>query len=259
MAYKNFNITADTNLGQLNKKDYPILADLYNLINKKEQNTLLEKILWKLTKGVDGILFNGVSTLEIKSDFIVFDIYNMAKSKTIANAQMYLLLALLDRIMKKNKEENMNLPSDQQSWICIAVDEAHLLINEDNMLALNYLFTLSKTCRKFNGILYILTQSIGDFTQHGEEVKRQARGIIEQCTYQFIHHLNSIGLQNYTELLTDNNMINEYERNVILTPKKGLCLFSINDTRYILQVVATSEEIKAIGTNEDINNLGKEK
>ncbi|WP_424527530.1 hypothetical protein [Spiroplasma endosymbiont of Glossina fuscipes fuscipes] len=151
------------------------------------------------------------------------------------------------------------LKPKQQSWICITVDEAHLLINQDNMLALNYLFTLSKTCRKFNGILYILTQSIGDFTQHSEDVKCQARGIIEQCTYQFIHHLNSIGLQNYIELLTDNNMINAYEKNVILTPKKGLCLFSINDKRYILQVIATSEEIKAIGTNKDINNLGKEK
>ncbi|WP_101519382.1 Mbov_0397 family ICE element conjugal transfer ATPase [Spiroplasma melliferum] len=256
--YKNFKITADTNLSKLTRKDYPILTDLYNLVNKKEQNTLLEKMLWKLTKGADGILFNGVSTLEIKSDLIVFDIYNMAKSKTIANAQMYLLLALLDRVMKKNKKNNLTLPPEEQSWVCIAVDEAHLLINQDNLLALNYLFTLSKTCRKFNGILYILTQSIGDFTQHGENVKRQAQGIIEQCTYQFIHHLNSIGLQNYTELLTDNNMINAYEKNVILTPKKGLCLFSINDKRYILQVIATSEEIKAIGTQEDINNLGKE-
>ncbi|PQP79100.1 hypothetical protein C6B38_02350 [Spiroplasma sp. ChiS] len=53
-------------------------------------------------------------------------------------------------------------------------------------------------------------------------------------------------------------MINAYEKNVILTPKKGLCLFSINDKRYILQVIATTEEIKVIETQEDINNLGKE-
>ncbi|KDN02074.1 hypothetical protein BK60_13895 [Neisseria gonorrhoeae] len=60
-------------------------------------------------------MFNGVSTLEIKSDLIVFDIYNMAKSKTIANAQMYLLLALLDRVMKKNKKNNLTLPPEEQS------------------------------------------------------------------------------------------------------------------------------------------------
>ncbi|QCO23179.1 hypothetical protein SRED_003041 (plasmid) [Spiroplasma melliferum] len=150
--YKNFKITADTNLSKLTRKDYPILNDLYKLVYQKEQDTLLEKMLWKLTKGADGTLFNGVSTLEIKSDLIVFDIYNMAKSKTIANAQMYLLLALLDRVMKKNKKNNLTLPPEEQSWVCIAVDEAHLLINQDNLLALNYLFTLSKTCRKFNGI-----------------------------------------------------------------------------------------------------------
>lgn len=108
--YKNFKITADTNLSQLTRKDYPILTDLYNLVYQKEQDTLLEKMLWKLTKGADWILFNGVGTLEIKSGLIVFDIYNMAKSKTIANAQMYLLLALLDRAMKKNKEDNLTLP-----------------------------------------------------------------------------------------------------------------------------------------------------
>lgn len=101
--YKKFKITGDTNLSKLTRNDYPILTDLYNLVNKKEQDTLLEKMLWKITKGADGTLFNGVGALEIKSDLIVFDIYNMAKSKTIANAQMYLLLALLDRVIKKQK------------------------------------------------------------------------------------------------------------------------------------------------------------
>ncbi|PWF94275.1 AAA-like domain protein [Spiroplasma poulsonii] len=33
--YKNFKITADTNLSQLTRKDYPILTDLYNLVIKK--------------------------------------------------------------------------------------------------------------------------------------------------------------------------------------------------------------------------------
>ncbi|WP_114565692.1 hypothetical protein [Spiroplasma phoeniceum] len=56
--YKNFKITADTNLKKLSRKDYPILTDLYNLVYQKEQDTLLEKMLWKLTKGADGTLFN---------------------------------------------------------------------------------------------------------------------------------------------------------------------------------------------------------
>ena len=60
------------------------------------------------------------------------------------------------------------------------------LIRENNMMALNYLFTLAKTCPKFNGILCIITQSIGYFTEHGENFRRQSEGIIEQCAYQFI-------------------------------------------------------------------------
>nr|WP_276605865.1 hypothetical protein [Spiroplasma melliferum] len=40
--------------------------------------------------------------------------------------------------MKKNKKNNLTFPPEEQSWVCIAVDEAHLLINQDNPIYRNW-------------------------------------------------------------------------------------------------------------------------
>ncbi|WP_342256704.1 VirB4 family type IV secretion system protein [Spiroplasma endosymbiont of Poecilobothrus nobilitatus] len=166
-VYKAKKITPKTDFTKLSAKDYPILTDLYNYNEKqekdKEHKSTLNSVLWKLTQGADGYLWNGVSTLLLKSDLIVFDTHELTANKNRQNAQLFLMLAFLDKEVKKNKEKNETLPIAEQQWICIAIDESHLLINENNALALNFLFEMTKRIRKYNGILYIITQNIADF------------------------------------------------------------------------------------------------
>lgn len=244
--YKNFKITDKTEFNKLTANDYPILSDLFNLIEKQEMTkktkSNLYNILWKLAKGADGHLWNGISTLSLKSDLIIFDTHELTSNKNRQNAQLFLMLSFLDKIVKQNKAKNETLPMTEQQWICIAIDEAHLLINENNTLALNFLFEMTKRIRKYNGILYIMTQNINDFMGN-ENIKTQAQGIINNCLYQFVHHLAPSDLQDYDNLISASGRLNEYQKSSIASSPTGTCLFSIgSNKRMILNVEASDIE-----------------
>ncbi|WP_215825425.1 hypothetical protein [Spiroplasma endosymbiont of 'Nebria riversi'] len=72
-------------------------------------------------------MWNGISTLSFKSDLIVFDTHELTSNKNRQNAQLFLMLAFLDKIVKQSKAKNQTLPIAEQHMICIAIDEAHLL------------------------------------------------------------------------------------------------------------------------------------
>lgn len=247
--YKDFKITDKTELNKLTAHDYPTLSHLFNLIEKQEKEektkTNLYNVLWKLAKGADGHLWNGISTLSLKSDLIVFDTHELTSNKNRQNAQLFLMLAFLDKIVKQSKAKNQTLPIVEQQWICIAIDEAHLLINENNTLALNFLFEMTKRIRKYNGILYIMTQNINDFMGN-TNIKTQAQGIINNCLYQFVHHLAASDLQDYDNLISASGRLNEYQKSTIASSPTGTCLFSIGtNKRMLLNVFASDIEQEA--------------
>lgn len=247
--YQDFKITNKTELNKLTVKDYPTLSHLFNLIEKQEKTqkskTHLYNVLWKLAKGADGYLWNGISTLSLKNDLIVFDTHELTSNKNRQNAQLFLMLSFLDKIVKQNKAKNKTLTITEQQWICIAIDEAHLLINENNTLALNFLFEMTKRIRKYNGILYIITQNINDFMGN-TNIKTQAQGIINNCLYQFVHHLAASDLQDYDNLIASSGRLNQYQKDTIATAPTGTCLFSIGaNNKMLLNVEATDIEQEA--------------
>ncbi|WP_400248910.1 hypothetical protein [Spiroplasma sp. ald] len=242
--FSQIKITDKTELHKLTASDYPTLSDLFVLIEKQEKSeqnkSHLYNVLWKLAKGADGYLWNGISTLSLKSDLIVFDTHELTANKNRQNAQLFLMLSFLDKFVKQNKAKNQALPIAEQQWICIAIDEAHLLINENNTLALNFLFEMTKRIRKYNGILYIMTQNINDFMGNAN-IKTQAQGIINNCLYRFVHHLAASDLQDYDNLIASSGRLNQYQKDTIVTAPTGTCLFSIGANNRMLLNVEASE------------------
>ena len=249
--YKNFKITTLTELETLKPTDYPTLSDFFEIIDKKEskkiEKSILYNILWKLAKGADGYLWNGHTTLSLKNDLIVFDTHEISSNKNRQNAQLFLMLAFLDRVVKDNKAKNETLPVDKRQWVCIAIDEAHLLINENSILALNFLFEMTKRIRKYNGILFIITQNINDFMGN-ENIKTQAQGIINNCLYQFVHNLAASDLNDYDDLISASGRLNEFQKQWITTAQTGMCLMSVgSNKKYDLKIELTQNEIEIFG------------
>ncbi|WP_425382362.1 hypothetical protein [Spiroplasma endosymbiont of Melieria omissa] len=48
--------------------------------------------------------------------------------------------------------------------LIIVIGEAHLAIDKDNPVALNFMYQMVKRCRKYHAGIIITTQNIDDFT-----------------------------------------------------------------------------------------------
>jgi len=251
LTYKNHKITTLTKLKNIKNNQWPTLQNLYeNALNKfkdskyENDQQLLSYLKQLSNEGAYGELWNGYTTLDVKDDkFIIFDIYNLRKNRQIINAQQYLMLQFLENEVIKNKNKNAKLPIEQQEWICIAVDEAHLLINKQNLIALQFLYEMVKRIRKYNGIMYVITQNINDFVG-SDEIKREAEAILNNCDYQFVHHLADKDLQDYNSIVQGG--LNNDELNSIKKADQGECLLTIgSNKRTFLSIEATEEEKNA--------------
>ena len=135
--------------------------------------------------------------------------------------------------------------------IVIAVDEAHLFINPNYPIALDFMAQMAKRIRKYWGMQIIITQNLADFVG-SEEIKRQSTAVINACQYSLIFSLAPNDINDLVELYKKSGGINEEEQNAIVTAGLGQAFLITGPTsRTMIQVVA-HDYIKSIfqGSNE---------
>ena len=245
-TYKNKSINHKTDLSKLKSTNYPLLIDLYNTANQLYPDLKLTNIIWKLAFGADGYLWNKHSNINLENKkLIVFDIHNLNVNENVKNAQLFIMLQFLNKEIKNNKKINDTLPIDKKQWICLAIDEAHLLVNKQNLACLNFLKNMTKQIRKYNGILYIISQNIGDFVGTSL-IQQESKKIVNNCGYHFIHGLESNDISEYDDLIKNTGGLNSFEKNSIASAKQGDCLFIFNNNvRNYLAITSYSEEEEA--------------
>lgn len=245
-AYNKKGINFDTDISKLSPTDYPIMTDLYNELNNEYQCTIknysreyknsLEKLLSitkRMTDGADSILWNGISTIDAKSDFVVLDIHTLVDSdETVLRTQFFNILSWAWNLVSKSKQP-----------IILVVDEAHLLIDPSNKDGIDFLKRTSKRIRKYNGSLIVSTQNMIDFT--ADEIKRFGQVIVDNSAY--------IGImaQGVKELEALEKMMNlsNSETNFLRTASRGEMLFVISqDTRIPISIVLREEEKELFGS-----------
>ncbi len=249
-TYKAKGINARTDLSELKTSDYPLMADLYEnaraLDDEADRISRVTNIIWKLAEGADGCLWNQPSSIDLKNKkLVVFDIHELTNNTNIRNAQIFLMLAFLEREIRLNKRFNDSLPNDQKQWICLAVDEAHRMINKNNLATLMFLKEMTKQIRKYQGILYIISQNISDFVG-SDEVKTESTSIVNNCDYHFVHHLQPRDIKDYDLLMKEAGGLNNFEKAAILNASQGECLFVANvANRSQLQITTWEDEAEA--------------
>lgn len=261
---KNINFgTTKEQLRNLKINEWPILHDLYLLVTNKFEHSKdsVEKEIKGYLKqlsslGAYGQLWNGYTTLDLSLDkFIILDVYTLRNNLKMINAQLFLMLQFLENEAIKNKNRNELLPEKDQEWVCIAVDEAHLLIDKHNLIALQFLYEMVKRARKYNTSVYIVTQNINDFVGDNG-VKKQSEGIMNNCLYQFVHNLADKDLQDYNAILKASGGLNEFELQAISTAKQGDCLFAIGSHNRIFLHIQASE-VEATAWMKDKNMIDR--
>ena len=188
--------------------------------------------------GRNSNLWNGPTTMETKENFVTFNFRSLLanRNQVIANAQMLLVFKYLDNEIIKNKDFNERF--NIQRKIVVAVDEAHVFINPNYPIALDFMAQMAKRIRKYSGMQIVITQNIKDFVG-SQEIQRQSTAVINASQYSFIFSLSPNDMNDLVELYRKSGEINEEEQNSIVTAGVGQAFVITGPmSRTMVQVVA---------------------
>lgn len=228
--YKKFNITWNTDITGIPNNKFPIMSDLYNLLEKKaniEKDIEKQKAFATLTSLLRGIsigaekgLFNGYTSVNDIAKVVCFDTFNLQNaSERIKKAQYFNILTYCWEIMSKDKTERTML-------VC---DEAYLLIDPEVPQTLIFLRNVAKRCRKYEGSLVIISHSIVDFLD--SSVKMYGQAILDMATYKVLMGTDGQNLEESTELFK----LSETQAEFLYKKKRGLALFIIGSNRIFVR------------------------
>ncbi len=262
--YNKKGINQKTNIGKLKAEDYPIFDDLFALIKDKlktvkdayyRQNLLiLETYIQKFaTGGRNSDLWNGPTSILTDENLITFNFQTLFASKNnkLANAQMLLVFKYLNNEIINNKRFNeeyyQRTGKDIKRQVVIAVDEAHMFIDPDSPVALNFMAEMAKRIRKYQGMQIVITQNIKDFLGT-PEIQRRSAAIINACQYSMILQLAPNDMADLLELYKSAGGINEREQEGIVTAPRGQAFFITSPMdRSFINIVAMPNVIEIMG------------
>ncbi len=264
-VYAEKGINSSTKLDQLKPEDYPIFDDLYRLIcekvdtetneyHKRNYLTIQTYVKKFASGGRNSNLWNGPTSIETKENFVSFNFRSLLanRNEIIANAQMLLVFKYLDNEIIKNKDyndrkeklaqeeaEDFNKTLFKKRKIIVCVDEAHVFINPNYPIALDFMAQMAKRIRKYSGMQIVITQNIKDFVGT-PEIQRQSTAVINASQYSLIFSLAPNDMNDLVELYRKSGEINESEQNTIVSASIGNAFFISGPmNRTMVQIVAT--------------------
>lgn len=233
--YNQKGINNKTVLDKLKPEDYPIFDDLYKIICdrlEKETNDYHKRNLLTIqtyikkfaSGGRNSNLWNGPTSISTKENFITFNFRSLLanRNEIIANAQMLLVFKYLDNEIIKNRDFNLKFKTNRK--IIVVVDEAHVFINPNYPIALDFMAQMAKRIRKYTGMQIVITQNIKDFVG-SVEIQRQSTAVINASQYSLIFSLAPNDMNDLVELYRKSGEINSEEQNTIITAGVGQCFF----------------------------------
>jgi len=262
--YNQKGINEKTNIGKLKAEDYPIFDDLFKLIKDKLKTVkdafyrnnllILETYIQKFaTGGRNSDLWNGPTSILTDENLITFNFQTLFASKNnkLANAQMLLVFKYLNNEIINNKRFNEDYykktGKDIKRQVVIAVDEAHMFIDPDSPVALNFMAEMAKRIRKYQGMQIVITQNIKDFLGT-PEIQRRSAAIINACQYSLILQLAPNDMADLLELYKSAGGINKREQEGIITAPRGRAFFITGPMdRSFIDIVAMPNVIEIMG------------
>lgn len=245
--YAKWGISDSTNFAGLKPQDYPILSDLYKLIEQEYREydgnchqlytaELLQEILLGLhsmCQGAEAQFFNGHTNVT-SSHFIVFGVKGLLQaSKNVRGAMLFNILSYMsDRLLTIGNTT-------------AALDELYVWLSDNVSVGttiIEYIRNTLKRVRKKESNLIMASQNLEDFDREG--IRELTKPLFAIPPHQFIFNCGSIDKRFYMDLL----QLEEAEYNLIRFPQRGVCLFKCGNERYLLEVHAPAYKEALFGT-----------
>lgn len=234
--YKKFNIDYDTNIDNIPKDKFPIMKDLYEILEIKvnDKNTqhrdeieIIKSIVRSLAIGHNAEIFNGHTTVEEDNDFICLDIYSLqGASANIKSCQYLNMLRYCEDMAFRNREEKCYV-------VC---DEAYLLIDKKVPQAIEFMRNFSKRCRKYECGLITISQNILDFL--ADEIKQYGQAILDNSTYKFFFGTDGQDLEEIVRIYN----LNTEEKTILSQKDRGRGLMFVGPGHSLINVKAEEWE-----------------
>lgn len=215
--YSSRGITWTTDTSKIPNTQYPTLSDLYELmVEKSKQESITEKrrdryeklssLLRSAAVGADAALWNGYTTIEANSDFIVLDTHDLQEADdTIKRTQYFNILTWCWQQISKDR--------DEKKLIC--VDEAYLIVDPEVPQALQFLRNVSKRIRKYMGGLAVITHSVVDFLDPA--IRRHGQALLDNPCFKFFMGTDGKNLEELTKLMN----LTEAEQEMLEKKERG--------------------------------------
>ena len=245
--YAKWGISDSTNFAGLKPQDYPILSDLYELIEQEYKEydgnchqlytaELLQEILLGLhsmCQGAEAQFFNGHTNVT-SSRFIVFGVKGLLQaSKNVRGAMLFNILSYMsDRLLTIGNTT-------------ATLDELYVWLSDNVSVGttiIEYIRNTLKRVRKKDSNLIMASQNLEDFDREG--IRELTKPLFAIPPHQFIFNCGSIDKRFYMDLL----QLEEAEYNLIRFPQRGVCLFKCGNERYLLEVHAPTYKEALFGT-----------
>ena len=240
--YAKWGMDDDTDFQPLSPRDYPVLSDLYDVIEEAYRNydseeyplyprELLQEVLLGLhsmCRGAESKFFNGHTNITT-SRFLVFGVKGLLQaSRNVKNALLFNVLSYLsDKLLTKGNT-------------AAGLDELYIWLS--NLTAIEYIRNSLKRVRKKESSMILAIQNLEDFDVDG--VRELTRPLFAIPTHQFLFNAGSVDKKFYM----DNLQLEPAEFELIRYPQRGVCLYRCGNERYLLEVHAPPYKEKLFGT-----------
>ena len=211
------------------KKDMPLLEDIYNILIKDKE---LKKLGNKLIPFVKGSLkfFNNYTNIELNNKLIIADIYDLGEENL--KYGMYLFTELFWDKIKINRNEKKAIYLDE-IWRLIGVTS--------NKNVASFIYKIFKTIRKYGGSSVAITQDISDL--FSLEDGTYGKSILNNSSIKNFFSLE----ENNIKILSENINLSEKEKIEIKSLKRGECLMFVEDDHILVKVERSEKENEIVG------------
>ena len=239
--YARWNMDDHTDFSSLSSADYPVLSDLYDVIEdayqhyEQEQHPLyprelLQEVLLGLhsmCRGAESKFFNGHTNIT-SSRFVVFGVKGLLQANSkLRSAMLFNVLSYLsDKLLTEGNT-------------VATLDELYIWLS--NMTTIEYIRNTLKRVRKKESAMILASQNLEDFDVDG--IRELTRPLFAIPTHQFLFNAGSIDKRFYM----DNLQLEPSEFELIRYPQRGVCLYKCGNERYLLEVHAPPYKERLFG------------
>jgi len=239
--YEKWGIRTDEDLGRLKSTDYPILSDLYDLIEEEYKKfdakkktlytaELLREIclgLHSMCKGSESQFFNGHTNIT-DDRFITFGVKGLLQAnRSVKDTMLFNILSYMSNELLTNGNT------------AASIDEFYLFLT--NLTAVEYIRNFSKRVRKKDSAVILASQNLEDFNIEG--IREYTKPLFSIPTHVFLFNAGNIDSGFYIDTL----QLEKSEYNLIRYPQRGVCLYKCGNERYNLMVHAPEYKEKLFG------------